>query len=94
MRDDAYLVNVSRGPVVDTEALLSALGAGSVAGAALDVFDTEPLPAASPIWGRDDVIVTPHIAGLSEAYPRRVAALVTRNLQQVTNGKGLINRVV
>ena len=65
MDDDAVLVNTARGPIVDTKALIDALAAGTLGGAGLDVFETEPLPADSPIHGFDNVVTTPHIAASS-----------------------------
>ncbi|MGH7714039.1 MAG: NAD(P)-dependent oxidoreductase, partial [Gemmatimonadaceae bacterium] len=59
------LINVGRGPVVDEQALISALGDGSLSGAALDVFEVEPLAPESPLWTNERVIVSPHIAGLT-----------------------------
>jgi phosphoglycerate dehydrogenase-like enzyme len=61
----AVLINVGRGPVVQEEALPEALDSGWLKGAALDVFETEPLPATSPLWDRTDVLVSPHVAGLT-----------------------------
>lgn len=66
MKPSALLVNVSRGPVVDDEALLAALSEGRIGGAALDVFSTQPLPADHPYFGFDNVILTPHAAGITE----------------------------
>ena len=94
MRDDAYLVNVARGEVVDQPALVAALEAGDLAGAALDVFETEPLPAESPLWGMDEVIVSPHCAGFTVDYRRNVAALVGESLERLRSGGELVNRVV
>ena len=65
MRPGAFLVNVARGPVVDEAALIDALQARRIAGAALDVFDTQPLPDAHPFWQMPEVLVTPHVAGLT-----------------------------
>jgi D-3-phosphoglycerate dehydrogenase len=66
MRDDAYLVNVARGPIVDTEALVAALDAGELAGAGLDVFPEEPPAATDPLRDHPDVVTTPHVAWYSE----------------------------
>ena len=66
MKPGAVLINVSRGPVVDTAALVAALAGGQIAGAALDVFDDQPLPPDSPLWAMRTVILTPHMAGITE----------------------------
>ncbi|HHU12858.1 MAG TPA: D-2-hydroxyacid dehydrogenase [Clostridiaceae bacterium] len=76
----AWFVNFGRGATVDTNALLAALEDGQLEFAALDVFEQEPLPADSPLWGRDDVLVTPHIAGVSAFYEERSFALFKANL--------------
>jgi D-2-hydroxyacid dehydrogenase (NADP+) len=94
MRDDAYLVNVARGPVVDQTALVDALDAGAIAGAGLDVFETEPLPSESSLWDREEVIVTPHAAGFNEEYYERVATIVRENLRRLAAGESPTNRVV
>ena len=94
MRDDAYLINVARGPVVDQAALVDALDAGELAGAGLDVFETEPLPADSTLWDREEVIVTPHAAGFNDEYYERVATIVRENLRRLATGESLTNRVV
>ncbi|WP_435124468.1 D-2-hydroxyacid dehydrogenase [Halobaculum sp. D14] len=93
MRTDAYLVNVARGPVVDTDALVDALDSGGVAGAALDAFDEEPLPAESPLWGYDEVIVTPHCGAFTRDYHEDIAALVRENVDRIRRGDPLHNRV-
>ncbi len=80
MRPEAFLINLSRGGCVDEPALLAALAAGTIAGAGLDVFNTEPLPAASPFWGLPNVIVTPHIGGMSDTYHEQALPLVAANL--------------
>jgi D-2-hydroxyacid dehydrogenase (NADP+) len=73
MPETAVLVNVARGPVVDRAALVEALGVGEIAGAALDVFETEPLPADSPLWDLESALLTPHVAVHSRWYADRVA---------------------
>ncbi|WP_257628049.1 D-2-hydroxyacid dehydrogenase [Haloplanus salinarum] len=94
MREDAYLINVARGPVVDQAALVDALESGAIAGAGLDVFEAEPLPADSPLWDREEVIVTPHAAGINDEYYERVATIVRENLRRLSAGESLTNRVV
>ena len=94
MRADSVLVNVARGPVVDQAALVESLEADSIGGAALDVFETEPLPAESPLWGMENVIVTPHVAAATGAYYRRIETLVRENLSRLADGDSLANRVV
>jgi len=94
MDDDAYLVNVARGGVVDQPALVDALREDAIAGAALDVFETEPLPADSPLWGLDDVIVSPHCAAYTRDYYRHVAAIVEESVRRIAAGDGPVNRVV
>jgi len=94
MRDDAVLINVARGPVIDEAALVDALQAGELAGAALDVFEEEPLPADSPLWEMDEVIVTPHFAAATVDYYRRIGTLVRENVRRFTAGEDLANRVV
>lgn len=87
----AKVVNVGRGQLVDEDALIAALRSGHVAEATLDVFRTEPLPADSPLWGFDQVLVTPHLA--SVAIPRTAARQVAENLRRVAAGEPLINVV-
>lgn len=94
MRDDAYLINVARGAVVDEPALVEVLQDDSLAGAALDVFETEPLPDDSPLWHLDDVIVTPHAAVADRAFYERVADLLRANFDRITGEDELENRVV
>ena len=94
MDEDAYLVNVARGGVVDQSALVDALGTGSIAGAALDVFETEPLPEDSPLWGMDDVIVSPHCAAYTRDYYRHVATILRESLERIDAEKDPINRVL
>ncbi|MFD1643193.1 D-2-hydroxyacid dehydrogenase [Halohasta litorea] len=94
MDDDAYVINVGRGGVVDQAALVTALEDDLIAGAALDVFETEPLPDASPLWGMDDVIVSPHCGAFTRDYCNHVAALVDENVSRIRDGDDLVNRVV
>ena len=93
MREDAYLLNVARGEVVDEAALIDALADGEIAGAALDVFETEPLPADSPLWGMENVIVTPHEATDGRDKPHDVARLVRENHRRFRAGEELANRI-
>ncbi len=86
----AWVVNVGRGSTVDEDALGEALRSGRLAGAALDVFATEPLPADSPLWESPNVIITPHAAG---GRPRAHAALVAENLTALLAGRALRNVV-
>jgi len=94
--DHAVVVNVARGEVVDEDALLAALDADEIRGAALDVFETEPLPPESPLWEREDVILTPHMAGSTPAFWERNAALVGENYPKFERGEPgeMENRVV
>jgi D-2-hydroxyacid dehydrogenase (NADP+) len=93
MRDDAYVVNVARGPIVDEPSLVDALEAGTLAGAGLDVFEEEPLPDDSPLWDFDDVIVTPHKGSATNRYHLDIASLVRENVERYRSGDDLRNRV-
>ncbi|MBZ0276437.1 MAG: D-2-hydroxyacid dehydrogenase [Anaerolineae bacterium] len=93
MRDTAFLVNVARGAVVDEAALISALAARKIAGAALDVFEEEPLPSGSPLWNLDNVILSPHVSGNSVSYHEKAAALFAENLQRYIEKRPLLNRL-
>lgn len=93
LSDTAVLVNVSRGPVVDQDALVDALEDGRIGGAGLDVFETEPLPADSPLWGHEDVVLTPHVAGRSEHFVPRFVDLFLGNLDRRTTGEPLRNQL-
>ena len=90
---DAVLVNVGRGAVVDEEALIERLSGGSLAGAALDVFEREPLPAESPLWSLPNVILSPHDTALVPEEPARVMDLFLDNLERYLAGEPLRNRV-
>jgi glyoxylate reductase len=89
MKPSSILVNLSRGPVVDTEALHQALTKGTIAGAGLDVFDPEPVPTDHPILGLDNVVVLPHIGSASNRSRRDMHLLAARNLVAGLNGDRL-----
>ncbi len=91
LKPGAYLVDVSRGSVVDHTALLEALKNGKLAGAALDVFPEEPLPASSPLWQLPNVILTPHISGSSPHYNERAVDLFSENLHRYLGELPLYN---
>jgi phosphoglycerate dehydrogenase-like enzyme len=93
MRPGATLVNIARGPIVDTEALVAALESGHLGGACLDVTDPEPLPTSSPLWGREDVILTPHVAGVAELTGERRSAIFRENVRRFAAGEPLLNLV-
>lgn len=94
MKRTAYLVNVARGRVIDQAALVAALAESVIAGAALDCFEEEPLPAASPLWGLRNVLVTPHTAGETRRYEEAVVEILTDNLARLGRGDELRNRIV
>jgi phosphoglycerate dehydrogenase-like enzyme len=93
LRRGSYLVNVSRGGIVDTDALVSALREGSLAGAALDVIAPEPLPRSHPLWSLPNVIVTPHTAwaGAGAAQSQRLRELIVENARRFARGEALRN---
>ncbi len=91
MRPAAYLVDVSRGGIIQPQALVTALQDKKFAGAALDVFPDEPLPATSPLWKLPNVLVSPHISGISPFYARRAIALFGENLTRYLSGTTLFN---
>jgi D-2-hydroxyacid dehydrogenase (NADP+) len=93
MKPTAYLINVARGGLVDEAALVRALEEQRIAGAGLDVFTTEPLPQDSPLWGFENVIISPHIAGGMEDYVARATAVFCENLRRYLGGRRLINVV-
>ena len=94
MRDGVYIVNTARGKVIDEEALIEALRAGKVRGAALDVFMKEPLATDSPLCGMDNVILTPHLGASDLEGMQRMALQVAEGVLRVINGKEPANRVV
>ena len=93
MPNGSYIVNVSRGKVVDEEALIAALRSGKLAGAGLDVTYTEPCPPESPLWEQENVILTSHSAGASQHIRRRAMQLFIDNLHRHVAGEPLVNVV-
>lgn len=93
MRDNAYLLNVARGSIVDEDALVDALENEVIAGAGLDVFETEPLPESSPLWDFEEVIISPHQGSTTSRYHRDLAELVEEIFRQYQSGNSLRNRV-
>ncbi len=93
MKPSAYVINVGRGGVIDEHALIRALQRGWIAGAGLDVFETEPLSDSSPLWDMRNVILTPHVSGMTPHYEERAADLFTANLRRYLAGEPLINAV-
>ena len=93
MRRSAVLINVGRGAVVVESALIEALQARTIAGAGLDVFEREPLPADSPLYDMDNVIITPHVSGASVTYLDRAIPLFCENLRRYLDGAPMRNVV-
>ena len=93
MKTSAYLINIGRGAIVDLTDLVAALRAGEIAGAGLDVFETEPLPAEHPLWEMDNVILTPHVAGYSPRIAERHLAVLLDNMRRFQAGQPLRNVV-
>lgn len=80
-------INIARGPVVDEDALIDRLQRGGIAGAALDTFIEEPLAASSPLWSMENVIITPHIGGMSETYAEQILPLLIHNVRAFKEGR-------
>lgn len=93
MKRSAYLINVGRGVIVDLADLTAALQAGEIAGAGLDVFETEPLPVGHPLWSMGNVIITPHCAAASPRVPERHLETLLDNLRRFAKGEALRNVV-
>jgi len=92
MKPGAYLVDVSRGGIIDHAALIAALQEKKVAGAALDVFPEEPLPASSPLWKMPNVLISPHVSGISLHYASRAVAVFSTNLHRYLHKMPLLNQ--
>ena len=90
---ESYLINVGRGTLVDEAALIEDLRKRSFAGAALDVFAEEPLPQDSPLWSLDNVLITPHTAGVTEGLWERHYRLIAENLRRFREGRPLLGEV-
>jgi phosphoglycerate dehydrogenase-like enzyme len=93
LKRGAYVYNVGRGSAIDEAALVDALKEGAIAGAGLDVFEREPLPAESDLWSLDNVVISPHCAGSTEDYGERFAAILVENIQRYLKGEPLRNEV-
>lgn len=93
MKPTAFFVNIARGDVVDEAALIQALEQKQIAGAALDVFHEEPLPANSPLWKLPNVMLSPHITGIVTEYDELAATIFMSNLQRYLKGESLYNEV-
>ncbi len=92
MKPSAYLVNIGRGAIVKLDDLVASLEAGEIAGAALDVFEVEPLPAAHPLWAMENVIMTPHVAACSVQIAPAHLAVLLENIRRFVSGQELINQ--
>ena len=93
MKSTAYLINIGRGVIVDLKELCDALDAGTIAGAALDVFETEPLPADHPLWDQPNAILTPHVAGYSPRIAERHLGTLLENIRRFVADAPLENVV-
>jgi len=82
MKPTAYIINISRGAVIDSKALIKPLKEGWIAGAALDVFEEEPLPGDSEFWKLENVIITPHVSGSGPVYDERAVEIFCENLRR------------
>jgi phosphoglycerate dehydrogenase-like enzyme len=93
MKPSAFLINIARGELVDNEALIEALEAGKIAGAALDALHPEPLPKDHPLWGTKNVIITSHVGGMSDIYMEQILPIFEENLRRFLSGerRNLVN---
>jgi phosphoglycerate dehydrogenase-like enzyme len=93
MKPTAFFFNLGRGAVTDEPALVDALQQGQIAGAGLDVFEPEPLPAGSPLWQLDNVIISPHVSGFTPHYDERACDLFAENIRRYLADEPLLNLV-
>jgi len=93
LRRGAYVINIARGEILDSDALLEALVSSHLGGAGLDVTDPEPLPAGHPLWTAPNLVITPHVAGDAELTRKRRDALIEENLARFATGRPLLNVV-
>jgi phosphoglycerate dehydrogenase-like enzyme len=95
MKPTAFLLNLGRGELVDEEALIRFLKSGKIAGAGLDTYWREPLPKEHPFWGMKNVIVSPHVAGMSDIYVEQAVTIFEENLRRFIKGerRNLLNLV-
>ena len=93
MKPSAYLINISRGAIVVLDDLVASLQAGEIAGAALDVFEVEPLPPDHPLWTMQGVLLTPHVGGEGPYLEERRAEILVENCRRFAAGEPLRNRV-
>ncbi len=93
MKESAYLVNIARGSLIDTDALVDAVSDGTIAGAALDVTDPEPLPDGHPLWDLESVLITPHIANPDAWDAEQLSRVVRKNVERYLRGEDLLGVV-
>lgn len=94
MKKSAFLINVARGQIVDEDALVDTLNAHIIAGASLDVTKEEPLPAESPLWKAENIMITPHRAAYGDQMFNKMNALIERNIHHYLNGERLEDRIL
>jgi phosphoglycerate dehydrogenase-like enzyme len=93
MKKTAVIINMARGAVIDEDALIDVLQKGLIGGAGLDVFTQEPLPATSPLWKMENVLISPHIGGNTDHYHESASDVFVENLTRYLANKDLVNRV-
>ena len=95
MKPTSFYISMGRGDTVDEEALIDALESGKIAGAGLDVFALEPLPKESPFWEMKNVVITPHIGGMSDIYADQMLPIFEENLRRFLKGerRNLVNLI-